>query len=145
MDPEADEHGEPDESEPEAHGGKKPAVEAGGDTDDEGPTEGADNDEKEPAEGADTDDEGPTVIRAGRKFEQEYRLEPEEAGEFLVAVGERLRDGEALTIADDDWTLPFAFGGPVELEVEFDGVGEPELEIELELPGRTDETAPRVE
>jgi hypothetical protein len=33
----------------------------------------------------------------------------------------------------------------VTLEIDFDGVGDPELEIELELPGRTDETAPDIE
>ena len=48
-------------------------------------------------------------------------------------------------IAEEEWKLPFAFGEPVSLEVDFDGVGEPELEIELELPGRTDEDAPSVE
>lgn len=85
-----------------------------------------------------------TVIRAGRKFEQEYRLDAAEAGEFLIALGEQLRDGETLTIVDEEWELPFAFGEPVELEIDFDGVGEPELEIELGLPGRTDEKAPEI-
>ncbi|MFC7139680.1 amphi-Trp domain-containing protein [Halosimplex aquaticum] len=86
-----------------------------------------------------------TTIRTGREFEQEYRLDASEAGEFLIELGEQLRDGDELTITDDEWELPFAFGEPVELEVDFDGVGEPELEIELELPGRTDEKAPRIE
>jgi amphi-Trp domain-containing protein len=86
-----------------------------------------------------------TVIRTGRDFEQEYRLDASEAGEFLVELGEQLRDGDELTIVTDEWELPFAFGEPVELEIDFDGVGEPELEIELELPGRTDEKAPGVE
>jgi amphi-Trp domain-containing protein len=85
-----------------------------------------------------------TLIRAGREFEQEYRLDASEAGEFLISVGEQLRDGDELTILTDEWELPFAFGEPVELEIDFDGVGEPELEIELELPGRTDEDAPEV-
>jgi amphi-Trp domain-containing protein len=86
-----------------------------------------------------------TIIRPGRDFEQEYRLDASEAGEFLISLGEQLRDGDELTIVTDDWELPFAFGEPVELEVDFEGVGEPELEIELELPGRTDEKAPDVE
>jgi amphi-Trp domain-containing protein len=86
-----------------------------------------------------------TVIRTGREFEQEYRLDASEAGAFLVALGEQLQAGDELTIATDEWELPFAFGEPVELEVDFDGVGDPELEIELELPGRTDEKAPAVE
>jgi amphi-Trp domain-containing protein len=90
-------------------------------------------------------DDDRTTIRTGRDFERTYRLDASEAGEFLIALGEQLRDGDELTIADDEWELPFAFGEPVELEVDFDGVDEPELDIELELPGRTDEAAPDVE
>ena len=67
-----------------------------------------------------------------------------EAGTFLVELGEPLRDDDELTVSTDEWKLPFAFGDPVELEIAFEGVGDPELEIELELPGRTDETAPNV-
>ena len=85
------------------------------------------------------------VIRTGRDFEQAYRLDAAEAGSFLIDMGEQLRDADDLTISTDEWTLPFAFGEPVELEIDFDGVDEPELEIELELPGRTDESAPDVE
>lgn len=90
-----------------------------------------------------TEDER-TTIRAGRDFEQEYRLDADDAGEFLVALGERLQDGDELTIGTDEWELPFAFGEPVRLELDFEGVGEPELEIELELPGRTRDDAPDV-
>ncbi|MCU4743054.1 amphi-Trp domain-containing protein [Halobacteria archaeon AArc-m2/3/4] len=85
-----------------------------------------------------------TTIRPGRNFEQEYRLDASEAGEFLIQLGEQLRDGDELTITGEEWELPFAFGEPIELELDFDGVGEPELEIELELPGRTDDEAPDV-
>lgn len=92
-----------------------------------------------------SDDADRTTIRSGREFEQEYRLSASEAGSFLVDLGEQLRDGDELTIAEDEWELPFAFGEPVGLEIDFDGVGEPELEIEVEIPGRTDETAPDVE
>ena len=86
-----------------------------------------------------------TVIRNGREFEREYRLDADEAGAFLVELGEQLQDGDELTITDEEWELPFAFGEPVEVEVDFDGVGDPELEIEIDLPGRTDESAPSVE
>ncbi|MDR9429693.1 MAG: amphi-Trp domain-containing protein [Natronomonas sp.] len=85
-----------------------------------------------------------TVIREGRNFETEYRLDAREAGEFLIRLGEQLRDGDELRLVTDEWELPFAFGEPIELEIDFEGVDEPELEIELELPGRTDETAPDV-
>lgn len=95
-------------------------------------------------EDPDTDDER-TEIRAGRDFEQEYRLDASEAGEFLIALGEQLRDDDELRIVEEEWELPFAFGEPVELEVDFEGMGEPELEIELTLPGRTDEQAPDIQ
>ena len=91
-----------------------------------------------------TDANERTTIRTGRDFEQEYRLDASEAGSFLIELGEQLRDDEELTIETDEWELPFAFGEPVELEIDFEGVGEPTLEIELELPGRTDEKAPEV-
>jgi len=94
---------------------------------------------------SDTEADERTVIRTGRDFEQEYRLDASEAGEFLIELGEQLRDDDELTITADEWELPFAFGEPVELEVDFEGVGEPELEVELALPGRTDEKAPDVE
>lgn len=86
-----------------------------------------------------------TVIRSGRDFEQEYRLGSSEVGEFLVAIGEQLRDGDEVTIVDEEWELPFAFGEPIEVEIDYEGTGEPELEIEVELPGATGETAPSVE
>jgi len=92
-----------------------------------------------------TDTDERTTIRSGREFEQEYRLSASEAGAFLIELGEQLQDGDELTISTDEWELPFAFGDPVEMELDYDGVGDPELEIELELPGRTDEKAPDVE
>jgi amphi-Trp domain-containing protein len=85
-----------------------------------------------------------TTIRTGRNFEEEYRLDASEAGAFLIDLGEQLRDGDDLRLVTDEWELPFAFGEPVELEIDFEGTGEPALEVELELPGRTDETAPDV-
>jgi amphi-Trp domain-containing protein len=95
---------------------------------------------------SDSNDESErTVIRSGRDFEQEYRLSASETGDFLVAIGEQLREGDELTIVDEEWELPFAFGEPVEVELDYEGVGEPELEIELEIPGKTDESAPSVE
>ncbi|WP_284007182.1 amphi-Trp domain-containing protein [Haloarcula pelagica] len=86
-----------------------------------------------------------TTIRTGREFEQTFRLDASEAGAFLVDLGEQLQQDDELTLTTDEWELPFAFGEPVELQVDFDGVDDPELELELELPGRTDESAPQVE
>lgn len=86
-----------------------------------------------------------TTIRSGRNFEEEFRLDASEAGTFLIELGEQLRDSDELTISTEEWELPFSFGEPVELEIDYEGMGEPELEIELELPGRSDESAPDVE
>lgn len=77
-------------------------------------------------------------------FEEEYHVSAESAGEFLIELGEQLRDGNEVTITDDGWELPFPFGEPVELEVEFEGDGEPELEIEVELSGRVEDESPDV-
>ena len=67
------------------------------------------------------DDEEKTAVRTGRNFEQTYRL------------------------ADEEWELPFAFGDPVEVEIDFEGMDDPELELEVEIPGQPDDTAPQVE
>ncbi|MFW5974278.1 MAG: amphi-Trp domain-containing protein [Natrialbaceae archaeon] len=85
-----------------------------------------------------------TTIRPGRNFERTYRLDADDLGEFLIDLGEQLRDDETLTLAGEEWELPFDVGEPIGLEVDFDGVGEPELEIELEIPGRTDDRPPAV-
>ncbi|WP_255152476.1 amphi-Trp domain-containing protein [Halorarius halobius] len=97
------------------------------------------------ADAGDDPESDRTTIRTGRDFEREFRVDASEAGEFLVALGEQLRDDDELTIVTDEWELPFAFGSPAHLEIDFDGVGDPALEIELELPGRTDDTAPDIE
>jgi amphi-Trp domain-containing protein len=86
-----------------------------------------------------------TTIRTGRNFEEEYRLSADEVGAFLVDLGEQLQGSDDLRLVTDEWELPFAFGEPIELEVEYEGVDEPELEIEVEIPGRTEQTAPDVE
>jgi amphi-Trp domain-containing protein len=93
---------------------------------------------------SDEDDER-SVIRQGRDFEQEYRLTSEDASEFLADLAAQLGDGEDLTITDEEWELPFAFGEPVKLEMDYEGVGQPTLEIEVEIPGREVDDAPQVE
>jgi amphi-Trp domain-containing protein len=92
-----------------------------------------------------SDEDEKTTIRTGREFEEEYRLSAAETGAFLISIGEQLRDSDELTISDEKWELPFAFGEPIGLEIDFDGVGEPELELEIQLPGTTDERAPSVD
>lgn len=101
--------------------------------------------ETEETETEETEATERTVIRSGREFEREYRLSAAAAGEFLVDLGEQLQSGDEVTITDEEWELPFGFGEPVELEVDYDGVDDPELEIEVEIPGRSDDTGPSVE
>ncbi len=85
-----------------------------------------------------------TTIRPGRNFEAEFRLDADDLGAFLVELGEQLQTADQVTLETDAWELPFAFGDPIDLEVEYDGVGQPELELEIELPGRTDDRPPTV-
>jgi len=75
-------------------------------------------------------------------FEEEYYVSAEDAGEFLVELGEQLADGEEITLNGEGWELPFPFGEPVNLDIEFEGGGEPELEIEVELTGQRNDEAP---
>lgn len=86
------------------------------------------------------DDDGPMVITDGT-FEQEFHLDRAQAGEFLIRVGEQLQQGTDITLTTDEWELPFEFREPVELEVEFLGYGDRELEIELELNGPRDDSS----
>lgn len=101
-------------------------------------------DESDGIDGSENDESEKSLIRAGRDFEQEFRLDTDAAGAFLEKLGKQLQDGDRLTISTDEWELPFEFGEPVELEVDFGGVGEPVLEIEVEIPGRSRDEAPDV-
>lgn len=78
-------------------------------------------------------------------FEEEYYLSAEDAGAFLQELGDQLASDDELTITGDDWELPFAFGEPVNLDIEFEGEGDQELEIEVELAGRRDDERPDLE
>ena len=73
-------------------------------------------------------------------FESEHFVSATDAGEFLIELGEQFRDSDSITITGDDWELPFPFGEPVKLDIEFDTHhDEAELEIEVELSGRVDD------
>ncbi len=85
------------------------------------------------------DESEPTTITDGY-FEEEFDVDAEAAGEFLVALGEQLQEGNEVLVTGEGWEIPFAFEEPVELEVEFEGEDESELEIEVELEGRAEVT-----
>ena len=80
----------------------------------------------------------------GGMFEESFEVSPEEAGEFLVGLGEEMKDGEGVTVTGDGWKIPFEFGDTVEIEVDYDG-NDPELEFEVEIQGKTEkDEAPEI-
>ncbi len=91
---------------------------------------------------AQPDDEPSIETVTDGYFEEEYYVSAEDAGEFLIELGEQFSDGGSITLSGDDWELPFSFGEPVKLDIEFEGDGEPELEIEVELSGRVEDEVP---
>jgi amphi-Trp domain-containing protein len=93
-----------------------------------------------------TEDESRTTNVTDGYFEEEFHVDSEAAGDFLVELGEQLRSGDEVTVAGEDWEIPFPVAEPVGLEVEFEGDGERELEVEVELDGRREgDEAPSVE
>lgn len=66
-------------------------------------------------------------------FEREVRLSRTATATFLRELADQLDEGSELTVSGDDWEIPFRFGDPVNVEVEFIGERTRELEIELEF------------
>ncbi|WP_299330637.1 amphi-Trp domain-containing protein [Haloplanus sp.] len=92
---------------------------------------------------ADVPTDDPTGTVTNDYFEQEYEVSAAEAGEFLAELGEQLQSGDGdVTVSGDDWDLPFTYREPVELEFEFTGGHDSELEIEVELSTAGDESPP---
>lgn len=88
----------------------------------------------------DSKEDGDESVRdlTGGMFEEEFTVSAEEAGEFLIGLGEQLQEDEKVTVTGDGWKIPFEFGDTVEIEVEYDG-NKPELEFEVELEGKMEE------
>ena len=83
----------------------------------------------------DLPDDDPSGTDAADDFEREYEVSASEAGAFLMDLAELLQAGRDVALDGDDWDLTFAYREPVELEIEYVGGDDPELEIELELSG----------
>lgn len=66
-------------------------------------------------------------------FEREVRLSRAATATFLRELADQVEAGNELTVSSDDWEIPFTFGEPIEVEVEFIGERKRELEIELEF------------
>ncbi len=92
-----------------------------------------------PSEGSDEK----KVITEG-DLEHEVYLNREQTAEFLIALGEQMKEGDEVTVETGDWRIPFKFREPIELEIDFEGYGERELEIELEMKGKREDEAPQV-
>jgi amphi-Trp domain-containing protein len=73
-----------------------------------------------------------TVVTEGY-FEREVRLSAADTATFLRQLADQIDAGNELTVSSDDWEIPFRFGDPIEVEVEFLGERKRELEIELEF------------
>ncbi|MFB6103120.1 MAG: amphi-Trp domain-containing protein, partial [Haloplanus sp.] len=67
--------------------------------------------------------------------QEEYHVSAADAGAFLIDLEECLQAGDDVTLSSTDWELPFAYRDPVELEIEYVGGPDAELEIEIELSG----------
>ena len=92
----------------------------------------------------DQSNSGTSNVLSEEFFEEELYLSKDQAGKFLIELGEQLKEGNEITLSREDWELPFTFDEPVELEIEFSGNTESELEIELELQGAQDDPTPNI-
>jgi amphi-Trp domain-containing protein len=79
-----------------------------------------------------TDTTEQTVVTEGY-FEREVRLSAADTATLLRDLADQIEDGTELTVSSDEWEIPFSFGEPIEVEVEFIGDGRRELELELEF------------
>lgn len=74
----------------------------------------------------------PTVITDGY-FEREVNLSRESTATFLHELADQIEAGTELTVSSDDWRIPFTFGEPIEVEVEYTSHHGKELELEIEF------------
>jgi len=78
--------------------------------------------------------EGRTVVTEGY-FEREVHLSRDATATFLRELADQIDEGTELTVSSEEWEVPFEYGEPIEVEVEFVSQREGELEIELEFDG----------
>ncbi|MFW5902490.1 MAG: amphi-Trp domain-containing protein [archaeon] len=78
------------------------------------------------------------------EMEHEVYLEREDIADFLISLGEQMKEKDEVTIETENWKIPFKYRSPVKLEIDFEGHGDRELEIEVEMKGKNEEKAPNV-
>lgn len=81
----------------------------------------------------------PSDTESGRQtvtdgfFEREVYLSRNDLATFLRDLADQVESETTVTIATEEWEIPFEYEGPVEVEVEFSSQRFKELEIELEF------------
>ncbi|WP_137284281.1 amphi-Trp domain-containing protein [Halorussus salinisoli] len=66
-------------------------------------------------------------------FEREIHLSRQATATFLRDLADQIENDTSLTLSSQEWEIPFEYREPVEVEVEFAGGREAELEVEFEF------------
>ncbi|NEU55378.1 amphi-Trp domain-containing protein [Halorussus sp. MSC15.2] len=66
-------------------------------------------------------------------FEREIHLSRDATASFLRELADQVENDTRLTLSSQEWEIPFEYREPVEIEVEFSGGREAELEVEFEF------------
>lgn len=66
-------------------------------------------------------------------FEREIHLSREATAAFLRELADQIETDTSLTLSSQEWEIPFEYREPIEVEVEFAGGREAELEVEVEF------------
>ncbi|WP_246998786.1 amphi-Trp domain-containing protein [Halosolutus gelatinilyticus] len=66
-------------------------------------------------------------------FEREVYLSRQETAAFLRDLADQIEADTSVTIAGDEWEIPFEYRDPIEVEIEFTSQRERELEVEVEF------------
>ena len=66
-------------------------------------------------------------------FEREVHLSREATAAFLRDMADQIESDTSITLSSQEWEIPFEYREPIEVEVEFAGGREAELEVELEF------------
>lgn len=83
------------------------------------------------------------TVSRGESFEAEVSVGREAAAAYLHDLADQIEEGSDLSMAGDDWEIPFTYTEPVEIEYEVEpadeGADEPlEVELEIEFKGSQD-------
>jgi amphi-Trp domain-containing protein len=79
-----------------------------------------------------SESDDPETVR-GESFEEQVRADREATATFLHELADQLEAGTDLTMAGDDWEIPFTYEEPIEIEYEVEPAGDGSLEAELEI------------